>query len=270
MVTGKIGIIAGNGSYPLIMAANARRAGCTVVVAALREEADPAVEKLADRVLWVGLTQLGKLIRFFRDEGVERAVMAGQVIKRRMYATDLLSLDLTAARLWAALPDRKGETILRAVADELAGNGITLLDATSFMGEYLAAPGVMTRRHPTPDETGDVDFGLLMAKVVAEHDIGQSVAVKGLSVVAVEAAEGTDACILRAGELCGGGFTLVKVARKGHDMRFDVPVTGMRTIETLVRAKASVLAVEAGRTLMLERDLLLDAADAAGIAVVGV
>jgi DUF1009 family protein len=265
----KLGIIAGNGKFPLILAENARAEGLEVVAVALSEEADPSIEKLADKVYWLSITQLGKLIKTFKKEGVTKAVMAGQVIKRRMYTSDILKLDMTAARLWARLPDRRGDTILSAVADELAENGIELLDSTSYMDPYLATKGVMTKSRPTDAELADVEFGYKMAKVVAEHDIGQSVVVKDLSVVAVEAVEGTDNCIRRAGELGKGGIVVVKVSKKGHDMRFDVPVVGMRTVEALKDAGARVLAVEAGKTLMLEKEEFLAAADAGGICVMG-
>src|SRR5512135_784766 len=265
----KIGLIAGNGKFPLILAENAEREGAQVIAVALSEEADPSIEELASKVYWLSITQLGKLIKTFRAEGVTRAVMAGQVVKRRMYTSDLLKLDLTAARLWAKLPDKRGDTILRAVADELLQNGIELQDSTIYMGPYLATKGVMTKSKATDAEQADVEFGYRMAKVVAEYDIGQSVAVKDLSVVAVEAVEGTDNCIRRAGELGKGGIVVVKVSRKGHDMRFDVPVVGMRTVEALKDAKARVLAVEAGKTLMLEKEEFLAAADAGGICVMG-
>ena len=250
----KLGIIAGNGKFPLILAENAGRAGVHVVVVALDEEADPAIENIAPKVYRLSITQLGKLIKTFQAEGVTKAVMAGQVVKRRMYTRDLLKLDMTAAKLWASLPDKKGDTILRAVADELEKNGIELIDSTAYMGPYLAVRGPMSKSRPTAAEEADIEFGYRMAKAIAEEDIGQSVAVKDLSVVAVEAVEGTDNCIRRAGELAKGGIVVVKVCRKGHDMRFDVPVVGMRTLDALVDAKARVLAVEAGRTLMLEKD----------------
>ncbi len=269
-MTQKLGLIAGNGRFPLILAGNARREGYEVVAAAIREETDPAIEQAADRVVWLSLTQLGALIKFFQKEGVTRAVMAGQVIKRRMYASDIFKLDMTAAKLWASLPDRRGDTILKAVADELARNGIVLEDSTAFMKPYLAAPGPLAGREPTDAERADVDFGLRMAKVVAEYDIGQSVAVKDLSVVAVEAVEGTDACIRRAGELAGAGFVLVKVSKKGHDMRFDVPVVGPRTVEAMKAAGGAVLAVEAGKTLILDRDELSAAAQAANLSLLGI
>jgi DUF1009 family protein len=156
------------------------------------------------------------------------------------------------------------------VADELAANGIELQESTLFMGPFLAPEGPLTLRRPTPDEEADVAFGLGMAKVVAEHDIGQSVAVRDRSVVAVEAIEGTDACIRRAGELTGGGFVLVKVSRRGHDMRFDVPVVGEKTIAALAEAGGRVLAVEAGKTLILRRDEVVARAEAAGIAITGI
>jgi len=266
----KLGLIAGNGKFPLILAANAKIEGVEVIAVALNEETDPGIADVASKVYWLSLTQLGKLISTFKKEGVTKAVMAGQVVKRRMYTSDILKLDMTAAKLWAGLPDKRGETILRAVADELLKNGIELLDSTIYMGPFLASEGVMTRRKPTDAEKADIEFGLKMAKVIAEHDIGQSVAVKDLSVVAVEAVEGTDNCIRRAGELGKGGIVVVKVCRKGHDMRFDVPVVGLRTLDALREAKAKVLAVEAGRTLMLEKEEFIRGADAAGIAVVGV
>jgi len=266
----KLGIIAGNGKFPLILAENAAREGIEVVAVALSEETDPAIEKFAAKVHWLSITQLGKLIKTFKNEGVTRAVMAGQVVKRRMYTSDIIKLDLTSARLWASLPDKKGDTILKAVADELSKNGIELIDSTTYMGGYLADKGVMTKRKPDNAELADVEFGFKMAKVIADHDIGQSVAVKDLSVVAVEAVEGTDNCIRRAGELGKGGIVVVKVSRKGHDMRFDVPVTGMRTIEALREAKARVLAVEAGKTLMLDKKEVLAAANESGICIMGI
>ncbi len=266
----KLGLIAGNGKFPLILAENARREGVAIIAAALNEEADPDIERLAEKTFWLSLTELGRLIKTFKAEGVTRAVMAGQVIKRRMYTSDILKLDITAARLWASLPDRKGDTILRAVADELSRNGIELLDSTIYMGPYMAAKGVLTRRRPTGKEKADVEFGYRMAKVVAEHDIGQSVVVGDLSVVAVEAVEGTDRCIRRAGELGRKGLVVVKAGRNDHDMRFDVPVVGMRTLEAMKDAGARVLAVEAGKTLMLEKDGFIRAADEAGITVMGI
>ena len=266
----RLGIIAGNGKFPLILAENARREGLEVIVVALEEEADPAIERLASRVYWLSITQLGKLIKTFQKEGVTKAVMAGQVVKRRMYTSDILKLDLTAARLWASLPDRRGDTILKAIADELSRNGIELQDSTLYMGPYLAVKGKMTKTAPAGAVQADIEFGYRMAKVIAEYDIGQSVVVKDLSVVAVEAVEGTDNCIRRAGELGRGGIVVVKVSKKGHDMRFDVPVVGIRTLESLKEAGAKALAVEAGKTLMLEKEELLSGADKAGITIVGI
>jgi DUF1009 family protein len=266
----RLGIIAGNGRLPLLIADQARQEGYEVVAVALGEEADRAIEKIAHRVYWIGITQLGRIIRTLRDEGVIRAVMAGQVTKRRMYLSDILRLDTAAARLWASLPDKKGMTILRAVADELQRHGIELQDSTLFMKPHLAVPGPMTGRRPSEAQAADVAFGFRAAKLMADEDIGQSVAVKDLSVVAVEAVEGTDACIRRAGELAGKGFVLVKVSMKNHDMRFDVPVIGMRTLETLSAAGAAVIAVEAGKTLILDRESVLTEADRLGLVVMGV
>lgn len=266
----KLGIIAGNGKFPLILAENAASEGVEVIVVALNEEADPGIEKFAAKVHWLSVTQLGKVIKTLRDEGVTKAVMAGQVRKRRMYTSEILKLDMTAARIWAGLSDRRGDTILAAVADELGKNGIQLMDSTVYMQPYLAERGVLTSSAPTEAQMADVRFGYEMAKVIAEHDIGQSVVVKDLSVVAVEAVEGTDVCIRRAAELGGDGMVVVKVSKDNHDMRFDVPVVGMKTLETLKESRAAVLAIEAGKTLMIEKRNFLSGADAAGICVIGV
>ncbi len=265
----RLGIIAGNGRLPLLIADQARREGYEVVAIAL-DEADRTIEEIAHRVYWVGITQLGRVIKSLRDEGVSRAVMVGQVAKRRMYLSDILKLDTAAAKLWASLPDKKGMTILRAVADELTRHGIELQDSTLFMKPHLAVPGAMTKRGPTEAQAADVAFGIRVAKLVAGEDIGQSVAVKDLSVVAVEAMEGTDACIRRAGELAGKGFVLVKVSMKNHDMRFDVPVIGTRTLENLAAAGGVVVAVEAGKTLILDREAVLSEADRRGLVVMGI
>jgi len=266
----KLGIIAGNGKFPLILAENARMAGLEVVAVAFRDETDPAIERLAAKTCWQSITQLGKAIRTFKDEGVEKAVMAGQVAKRRMYTSDILKLDMSFARLWFSLPNRRGDSILAAIAEEFSKNGIEIIDSTLYMGPSLAVKGVMTKKKPSETQMADVEFGYNMAKAVAEHDIGQSVVVKDLSVVAVEAVEGTDACIRRGGELGKGSVVVVKVSRKGHDMRFDVPTVGLGTLETLKEASASVLAVEAGKTIMLEKERFISGADAAGICVMGV
>ena len=265
----KLGIIAGNGKFPLILAENASRAGLEVITIALSEEAEKDIEKYSKKVYWLSVTQLGKLIKTFQAEGVTKAVMAGQVVKGRMYTSQIFKMDMVAARLWMGLPDKKGETILKAVADELGKNGIVLQDSTIFMESFLAGQGSLTRKKPSGREHADIEFGYRMAKVVAEHDIGQSVVVKDQSVVAVEGIEGTDNCIRRAGELAKGGIVVVKVSKKGHDMRFDVPVIGIRTIEALKESGAVAMAVEAGKTMMLEKEEILAAADAAGICLVG-
>jgi len=266
----KLGIIAGNGKFPLILARNARQKGVEVVVIALSEEAEPALEEVASKVHWMSAAQLGKMIKTFKKEGISEAIMAGQLVKRRMYTSEILKLDLTAAKLWAMLPDRRGDTILKTVAAEFEKNGIRLLDSTTHMETHLAGKGPMTRRKLTKSEQADIEYGYMMAKVIAEHDIGQSIVVKDLSVVAVEAIEGTDACIRRAGGLAKTGVVVVKVSRKGHDMRFDVPVVGMRTLDALRDAGARVMAIEAGKTLMLEKDEFIDGAESSGIAIIGV
>ena len=249
------------------MAQEARRRGRSVVVAAIEGETDPALERLVDRFHWLKLGQIKKTLRVFRDAGADEAVMAGQV--KHVSVFDLRHLDATALKLIATLPDKKTDTILGAVADEFAKHGIRFLSSTAYLADQLAPAGVLTRVKPSGDQKKDIAFGLRTAKAVAGLDLGQSVCVKDQAVLAVEAIEGTDACVRRAGDHAAG-FTLAKVAKPRQDLRFDVPVVGLRTVEALVAARGAVLAVEAGKTLFFARDDFLKRADAAGLVVLGV
>jgi DUF1009 family protein len=271
-----IGLIAGQGSLPLAVARGIKAAGHRLVVVGLKDQADPALVQLADRFAWAGITRLGKWIRTLRRGGASRAVMIGRVSKRRMFAPLRVIRyfpDWRAFRVffWRLRHDRRNEALLRGLADELASGGIHLIDSTQFCPEALANAGAMTRRQPTAAQQGDIDFARPLARQLAELDIGQSVAVRDREIIAVEAIEGTDRMIQRAGELCpSGGWVLIKLACPRHDMRFDVPTIGPKTIEGMHAAGGKVIALQAGKVLIADREQTLALADKLGVAVVGV
>lgn len=262
----RIGIIAGSGPLPILAAREAKASGRMVVVVAIREETDPRVEAVADRLHWVGVGQLGGLIRAFRHEGVTEAIMVGQVRMSHLFSR--VRPDVRGALLYMRLKDRQGDSIMEAVAEELQREGVSLLDCTQYLTGVLVEQGVLTQRNPTTEEWEDIRFGQEVARTVAQLKIGQTVVVKRGTVLAVEAIEGTDAAVRRGAELGQGGVVVVKVCRPDHDFRFDVPVVGLRTIAVLHEVGATVLAMEAKRTLLLDREQALALADEVGIAVV--
>lgn len=262
----RIGIIAGSGPLPILAAREAKASGRTVVVVAIREETDPRVEAVADCLHWVGVGQLGGLIRAFKGEGVTEAVMVGQVRMSHLFSR--VRPDLRGALLYMRLKDRQGDSIMEAVANELQKEGVSLLDCTQFLSGVLVEQGVLTRRGPTTEEWEDIRFGQEVARTVAQLKIGQTVVVKRGTVLAVEAIEGTDAAVRRGAELGQKGVVVVKACRPDHDFRFDVPVVGLRTIAVLHEVGATALAMEAKRTLLLDREEALALADEVGIAVV--
>jgi DUF1009 family protein len=264
----RYGLIAGNGQFPFMVLEGARRAGVAMSVAAIREETDPRIEQVADRVAWVGVGQLGKMIRFFRREGVERAVMAGQVKHVQIFSGALP--DLRMITMLLKLPQRNTDALIGGVAGELAKEGITLVDSTLFVQDHLPQAGTLARRAPDKREQADIEYGLAVAREIARLDLGQTVVVRHRACVAVEAMEGTDAVIRRAGELVKGKLTVVKVAKPGQDMRFDVPVVGLPTIEAMTAAGATCLCLTAGQTLIFDRAEFFRRADAQRIAVVAV
>ncbi len=298
----KLGLIAGNGTFPFLVLDAARAQGFDVVVAAIREEAFPEIESRgAASVHWLSLGELSKLIETFKSEGVTRAVMAGQVKHKQIFSA--IRPDWRLAKLLLSLGTRNTDSLLGAVAKVLADEGIVLENSTALLEPLLAKAGVLTKRAPTEQERKNIEYGRMAGGRLAEYDIGQTVVIAEAACVAVEAMEGTDATIERAGEImrslasaeeladapthrkkrdewgtldsqspAGGtllsrALTVVKVAKPGQDMRFDVPVIGVRTIETMARAGASCLALDAGRCLLLEGEAIIRAADAAGIAV---
>ena len=264
----KLGLIAGNGQFPFLVLEGAKRAGVEVAVAAIREETDPQIEKIADNVTWVGVGQLGKMLRFFKNEGVEKAIMAGQVKHVQIFSSSIP--DLRMVKMLLRLPRKNTDALIGAVAEELASEGIELIDSTAFLKDYLPQPGVLTKRAPDDLECGNIEYGLEVAHEIARLDLGQTIVVRDRACVAIEAMEGTDAVIRRAGELARGRLTVVKIAKPDQDMRFDVPVVGLSTIQTMVAAGATCLCLTAGKTLMFERENVCTLANKHKIAIVAV
>ncbi len=279
----KLGLIAGNGRFPFLLLDAARAQGFAVTVAAIREETDAEIDHRAAlderiSVHWLSLGELSRLIEVFHKEGVTAAVMAGQVKHKQIFSS--IRPDWRLAKLLLNLRTRNTDMLLGAVAKVLADEGIELISSTAFLEPLLAQEGVLTERIPDEEERRNIEYGMGVARAVSGFDIGQTVVVAAQACVAVEAMEGTDAAIERAGRLMQSldehastldrKLTVVKVAKPNQDMRFDVPVIGIRTVETMVRAGASCLSVEAGRTLLFDRDALLKRAADAGIAIVAV
>jgi UDP-2,3-diacylglucosamine hydrolase len=279
--TRSLGLIAGNGRFPFLLLDAARAHGLTVVVAAIKEETDPEIDALAAadpaiRVHWMSLGELSRLIDTFKAEGVTRAVMAGQVKHTQIFSA--IRPDWRLAKLLLNLRTRNTDMLLGAVAKVLSDEGIELISSTHYLEPLLAQPGVLTQRAPTEEEQKDIAYGRTVGRAIAGYDLGQTVVIAAQACVAVEAMEGTDATITRAGDLfralgdpastLSRSLTVVKVAKPSQDMRFDVPVIGLATIETMARAGATCLAVEAGRTLLFDSAAIVAAANQAGIALV--
>lgn len=264
----KIGLIAGNGKFPLIFAQEAKRVGAEVVALAIKKETSPSLENLVDRIHWVNVGQLGNLIEICKKEGITRAVMAGQVRHTRLFGQ--VKLDARAMALLAGVKDKKANSLLGAVADELLREGIELIDSATYLSHLLPSPGILTRRKPTQKEWRDIEFGHKMAKEIAGLDIGQTVVVKDQTVLAVEGMDGTDRTIKRGGKLGRGDVVVVKVSKPQQDRRFDLPIIGERTIEVLKQAKAKVLAFSARSTILLNREKVVKSANQNGISLVAV
>ena len=273
----KLGLIAGNGKFPFLVLDAARAQGYDVVVAAIQEEAFPEIESHgAAAVHWLSLGELSKLIETFQREGVRRAIMAGQVRHKQIFSS--IRPDWRLAKLLLSLTTRNTDSLLGAIAKVLADEGITLEKSTWLLEPLLVKPGVLTEREPTEQERKNLDYGRAVARKLAQHDIGQTVVIAESACVAVEAMEGTDATIERAGDIMGSlhgdastlnrALTVVKIAKPNQDMRFDVPVIGVKTIEVMHAAGASCLAVDAGKCLLLDGQKIIDAANAMGITIV--
>jgi UDP-2,3-diacylglucosamine hydrolase len=264
----KFGLIAGNGRFPFLVLEGARKAGAELAVAAIREETDPEIEHVADRLTWVGIGQLGKLIRFFKDEGVDKAIMAGQVKHVQIFSRAIP--DVRMLKMLLRLPRRNTDALIGAVAGELASEGIELIDSTYFLKDHLPQPGTLTKRKPDARERGDIDYGLEIAREIARLDLGQTIVIRDRACVAIEAMEGTDAVIRRAGQLARGRLTIVKIAKPDQDMRFDVPVVGIPTVESMSEAGATCLCLSAGQTLMFDREEMISQANQEKIVITAV
>jgi DUF1009 family protein len=260
------GLIAGNGDFPFLVLEGARSRGIEMAVIAIREEASPALERVARRLHWVSLGELSRTIELLHQEGVRRAVMAGQVKHNKIFSG--IKPDWKLAKLLFSLPAKNTDSLIGAVAKVLEAEGIELVDSTNFLGPLLPAPGVLTRRSPNEAEAADIAYGREIARRIAGLDLGQTVVVADRACVAIEAMEGTDETIERAARITGGKrLAVVKVSKPEQDMRFDVPVVGLKTIEVMRRSNATALAIDAGRTLLFEREELIRAADGAAIAI---
>ncbi|OPX20296.1 MAG: hypothetical protein BZ151_04695 [Desulfobacca sp. 4484_104] len=264
----KIGLIAGRSQFPLLFAQAARQKGLEVVAVAHHGETDPALAHLVHRLEWVYVGQLGRIIRCFKNAGVRQAVLAGGIRKGRLFTQ--LRPDWRALKLIRRVERARDDGILRAVADELESAGITIVPSTLYLDELLAPAGVLSRRQPSPEELRDIDYGFKIAKEIGRLDIGQCVVVRRQAVLALEAIEGTDETIRRGGRLAGEQAVVVKVSKPGQDLRFDVPAVGLDTVKIMVEVKATVLAVEAGKTLIFDRQAMLAAANHARLVVLGV
>src|SRR6202030_4143058 len=260
------GLIAGNGRFPFLVLEGARSQGIEMAVIALKEEASAELEKFASRIHWVSLGELSKAIDLMHQEGVTQAVMAGQVKHNKIFSS--IRPDWKLAKLLFALPRKNTDALIGAVARVLEDEGIRLVDSTLFLKPLVPEAGVLTRRAPNEHEAADIAYGLGVARQISQMDIGQTVIISDRACVAVEAMEGTDEAIARAARLANGKpLVVVKVSKPGQDMRFDVPVVGLPTIEHMKKAQATALAVDAGRTLLFDRTKLIELADGAGIAI---
>ncbi len=263
---GNWGLIAGNGDFPFLVLEGARSRGIEMAVIAIREEASPSLERAAKRLHWVSLGELSRAIELLHSEGVKRAVMAGQVKHNKIFSS--IRPDWRLAKLLFSLNTKNTDALIGAIARVLEDEGIELVNSTEFLGPLLPQTGVLTNRAPDDSERADMEYGRHIAQQIAGLDLGQTVVIRDRACVAIEAMEGTDETIERAGRIAGGQrLVVVKVSKPKQDMRFDVPVVGRKTIDVMKQANATALAIDAGRTLLFERDDLIRAADEAGIAI---
>jgi UDP-2,3-diacylglucosamine hydrolase len=267
-MTRKLGLIAGAGEMPFIWARAAREKGAEVVAVAIAEEARMGLDGIASRLHSFSVGQVGKIIKTFKDEGVKELVFIGKVNKSLIFKD--IKFDLRAITLMAKLKDRKDDTIMLAIVDELKREGIEVIEQTIFLEEMMPGHGVLTKRKPTREEMADIEFGMEMAKGIASLDIGQTVVVKDRAVMAVEAIEGTDEAIKRGGGLGKSGIVVVKVSKPNQDLRFDIPTVGMNTLKSLIEAGGKALAIESNKTFVVDMESFVKEANMNGIAVAAV
>ena len=269
MILERIGLIAGNGKFPILFTQAAHLKGVEVIAVAIKEETSEELEKFADRIYWISVGEFRKLFEAFKNEGIKRVAMAGQ-IKHILLFKDI-ELDDELKSLLQKVKDKKTDTLLGAVANRFESLGIELVNSVEYLVDFLATHGTIAKREPTSEEWEDIRFGRTIAERIVSLDIGQTVVVKNKAILAIEAIEGTDEAIRRGGNLGKNGVVVVKLSKgKNQDMRFDVPVIGPRTIDVLIEIRGSCLAIESGKTLIIDRDECIEKADAAGIAIVGI
>lgn len=265
----KIGLIAGNRRFPILFSQAAKKHSCYITAVAIKGETSPELKKFVDKLYWIKLNEFSKISEIFKNEGISKLLMAGQISPVRLFSRQIYE-DPQLKEILERLKDKRADTIFGAIADKFKEQGFELLDSTIFIKELLPGKGALTKNQPPFNLWEDIYFGLELAKQVAYLDIGQTVAVKNKAIVAVEALEGTDNLIRRAGLIGRGGVTIVKVSKPKQDKRFDMPVVGLNTIKNLIKTRAACLAIEAGKTLFLDQKESIGLADKEGIPVVSV
>jgi DUF1009 family protein len=265
----KIGLIAGNRRFPILFSEAAKKRNYSIVAVAIKGDTSSGLKKYVDKLYWIGLNEFRRLFQIFKNEGITKIVMAGQISPHRLFSKEL-DKDEELKGLLRSVKDRRADTLFAAVAEKLKVSGFEVLDSTTFVKDLLPKKGTLTKREPNFAQWQDIYFGLDLAKAVAHLDIGQTVAVKHKAIVAVEALEGTDNLIRRAGKIAGGGIIVVKVSKPKQDMRFDIPVVGLNTVKNLIKAKAMCLAIEADRTLFIDKEQSIQLADKRGISLLAV
>ena len=263
----KIGLIAGNRKFPILFAQAAKRKGCYIVAVAVERDTSPSLKKFVDKIYWVRLKNFSQALEIFKKEGVVNLVMAGQISPHRLFSREVRDSPEIKGLL-ESIVDKRADTIFGAIAQRLESAGLRLLDSTLFMQEYMPGKATLTKKEPDFNHWEDIYFGFDLAREVGFLDIGQTVAVKNKAIVAVEALEGTDNLIRRAGRLAQAGIVLVKVSKPKQDMRFDIPVVGLNTVKNLIKVKAACLAIEAGKTLFIDQDQSVKLANKRGLAIV--
>lgn len=265
----KIGLIAGNRKFPLLFSQAAKKRNYYIVALAIKGDTSPKLKNFVDKIYWIGLNEFQRMFSIFKNEGINRIVMAGQISPRRLFSKEI-NKNAELKSLLMSLKDKRADTIFGAIAERLKESGFQLLDSTTFIEELLPKKGTLTDREPDFNEWEDIYFGFDLAKEIAYLDIGQTVAVKNKAIVAVEALEGTDRLIRRAGKIVGNGIVVVKVSKPKQDTRFDIPVVGLNTVKNLIKIKASCLAIEASKTIFVDKEQSVRLADKKGISIVAI
>lgn len=265
----KIGLIAGNRRFPIVLSQGAKKSKYYIVAVAIKGDTSRSLKKYVDKIYWINLNEFNRLFEIFKSEGITKIVMAGQISPHRLFSKEVTKNE-ELKNLLSSIENKKADTIFGAIAERLKEAGFELIDSTTFIKDLLPKKGALTKREPNFNEWEDIYFGFDLAKEIAYLDIGQTVAVKDKAIVAVEALEGTDRLIRRAGEITPGGFAVVKVSKPTQDMRFDIPVIGLNTVKNIIKAKASCLAIEADKTLFLDKEVSVVLADKNNISIVAV